>query len=127
MNQFKKTKSVKLLLDEFTKSNQALSVVDLVKTFKSEMNKTTVYRVLERLEEKEILHSFTGKDGLRWYAKREQSLVSSSVNSHPHFQCDVCGKSECLSIDFSIPNIPNYNIVTADVLLSGQCNDCISI
>ncbi len=45
------TKTVKLLLKLFDKENNALSVVDLVSILSQEMNKTTVYRILQRLEE----------------------------------------------------------------------------
>jgi Fur family ferric uptake transcriptional regulator len=37
-------------------ANKALSAIDLVERLKSEMNKTTVYRILERLEDKGMIH-----------------------------------------------------------------------
>ena len=46
----RKTKTVKMILDLFDKSNNAISVVDLISTFNNKMNKTTVYRILHRLE-----------------------------------------------------------------------------
>ena len=54
----RKTKPVKLILDTFNNNDYAISVVDLVSIFKNKMNKTTVYRILNRLEESNILHSF---------------------------------------------------------------------
>ena len=57
------TKTVKLLLKLFDKENNALSVVDLVSILSQEMNKTTVYRILQRLEDAGILHSFVDKYG----------------------------------------------------------------
>ena len=65
MNVSRKTKTVKLLLELFNKENYAIPVVDLVSTFKDHMNKTTVYRILYRLENAGILHSFMDQDGLR--------------------------------------------------------------
>jgi Fur family ferric uptake transcriptional regulator len=58
----RKTKTVKLILELFENTNNAISVVDLVSIFKEKMNKTTVYRILNRLEESGILHSFTDRD-----------------------------------------------------------------
>ncbi|NRA93639.1 MAG: transcriptional repressor, partial [Psychroserpens sp.] len=69
MSIIRKTKSVKMLLEIFESTKSALSVVDLVEQLKSEMNKTTVYRILERLENEGVLHSFNGINGLKWYAK----------------------------------------------------------
>ena len=55
----RKTKTVKMILDLFGETNNAISIVDLVSNFRNKMNKTTVYRILNRLEESGILHSFS--------------------------------------------------------------------
>jgi len=89
------------------------------------MNKTTVFRVLDSLEEHGVLHFFTGKDGLKWYAKCGQSFDSTKNTYYPHFHCEVCGKSKCIPVGFSIPDLPNYKITTANVMLTGKYNDCI--
>ena len=88
------------------------------------MNKTTVYRILDRLEEDGVLHSFTGKDGLKWFANCQD--VISTDHNHPHFQCQECGKSECLHMNISIPEVPDYKVNSANLILIGQCKDCIS-
>ena len=123
----RQTKSVKALLNAFEQSDDAISVVELVKQVKQKMNKTTVYRILDRLEDDGKLHSFMGTDGLKWYAKCDHSCSAEHhVDSHPHFQCRDCGKTSCLSIDVSIPSVPNYKIESAELLLIGQCDNCLS-
>lgn len=116
----KKTKSVKALLNAFKETQTALSASEMVERFRHQMNKSTVYRILERLEDNGILHSFVGKDGLRWYA-----LSDSCSGLHPHFQCQNCGKTECLDISLTIPEILDYNIGSVSLLLIGSCGDCI--
>ena len=69
MGIIRKTKSVKLLIDEFEKHSSAISVITLIERLGSQMNKTTVYRVLDKLEDDGFLHSFLGKNGNKWYAK----------------------------------------------------------
>jgi len=119
------TKTVKLLLKLFDKENNALSVVDLVSIFSKEMNKTTVYRILHRLEEAGILHSFVDKDGLKRYAKGDQrTSLSGDQITHPHFLCEECGISTCLPLEISTPSIPNYIIKRSEQLYLGQCKDC---
>jgi Fur family ferric uptake transcriptional regulator len=49
MGVVRKTKSVNNLLELFEQTKEALSAIDLVKRLESEMNKTTVYRILDRL------------------------------------------------------------------------------
>ena len=121
----RKTKTVELVLELFREKKYAIPVVDIVSIFANKMNKTTVYRILQRLEDSGILHSFVDKQGLKRYAKGDQRK-SNSTNQiiHPHFLCDDCGVSICLPLEISTPSIPNYTINCSDHLYSGQCQDC---
>ena len=121
----RKTKTVELVLELFREKKFAIPVVDIVSIFANKMNKTTVYRILQRLEDSGILHSFLDKEGLKRYAKGDQRK-SNSTNQiiHPHFLCDDCGISICLPLEISTPSLPNYTINSSDHLYSGQCQDC---
>ncbi len=121
----RKTKTVELVLELFRDKKYAIPVVDIVSIFANKMNKTTVYRILQRLEDSGILHSFLDKEGLKRYAKGDQRK-SNSTNQiiHPHFLCDDCGISICLPLEISTPSIPNYTINSSNHLYSGQCQDC---
>ncbi len=126
MGIIRKTKSVESLLHIFEQSNDAVSVKELVERLRNEMNKTTVYRILERLVDEGTLHPFIGKDGLKWYAMCKGCSSYHHLDSHPHFQCRVCGKTECLNMDVSIPSVPNHKVDSAELLITGQCEDCLS-
>ena len=89
------------------------------------MNKTTIYRILDRLEDDGVLHSFLGKNGHKWFAKCHNCSASEHHDIHPHFQCSDCGKVDCLTSTITIPEIPNRIVTTAQVLLQGKCEDCI--
>lgn len=121
----RRTRSVNTILNIFEKTEEALSVVDLVENLKGEMNKTTVYRILERLENEGTVHSFSGTNGLKWYAKCHQCASGHHNDIHPHFECEGCGKVECLEINITIPKIDDRTIQSADILLKGQCKDCM--
>ena len=69
MGIIRKTQSVKTLLNVFEQSDEAISVVGLVKQLNEKMNKTTVYRILERLEEDGILTGQVGDPILGKQAK----------------------------------------------------------
>jgi len=120
----RKTKSVRAILDQFKKADTAISVVDMVDRVGQDMNKTTVYRILERLEDEGSLHSFMGGDGNRWYAKCKGCSSHEHQDTHPHFQCKDCGKTECLTLDISIPSLPGHKVESASLLLVGQCQEC---
>jgi len=126
MGIIRKTKSVKLLIDEFEKHSNAISVITLVERLGSKMNKTTVYRILGKLEDDGFLHSFLGRNGHKWYAKCNDCSSSGHQDAHAHFQCVHCGKVDCLNIDVVIPEVPNRSIDVSQVLLQGSCEACMS-
>lgn len=128
MGIIRKTKSVKALLNEFVQNKTALSTRELIERLHHQMNKSTVYRILERLEDDGILHSFTGKDGLTWHALCNNNGCSHlhHMDTHPHFQCRDCGKTECLSISIPIPEVTEHHVDSVSLLLVGRCADCIS-
>lgn len=122
----RKTKSVALMLEVFSKVEGAVSVVQLIENLKQQMNKTTVYRILDRLEKEGIVHSFIGKEGLKWYAKCAGCSSGHHSDSHPHFECIDCGTIECLSLHIQIPQVSNRQIESANIMLQGTCPNCLS-
>lgn len=122
----RKTKHLKQILQVFDDSEQALSAVYLFESFQTSMNKSTVYRTLDRLEEEGIIHSFLGGDGLKWYAKCSDSCSTNHHHDvHPHFQCNSCGKTDCVQVKVDIPRIPNRKIETSHFLIFGICEECL--
>ena len=120
----RQTKSVKRILNEFEKEPKALSTVDLIKRLSKDHNKTTIYRVLDRLEDDGVLHSFQGTDGVKFYAKCHGCSKSQHSDIHPHFQCVSCGKMDCLDVRVSIPKVPNRRVLSSELLLQGHCEQC---
>ena len=124
MGTIRKTKSIYALLNEFTHDSGAISAIDLIKRLSDRINKTTVYRVLDRLEDDGVLHSFLGSNGIKWYAKCKDCSSHGHFDVHPHFQCFTCGKVECLNIEIKIPDIPNKKVLASQLLIQGNCESC---
>ena len=124
MGIIRKTKAVATVLQIFEEESESKSVVHLIGLVKDKMNKTTVYRILDRLERDGIIHSFNGKDGLKWYAKCEGCSANHHSDKHPHFQCTKCDKVECLSVEIKIPSIKNHKVDSSCILLMGKCEVC---
>ncbi|TYA78381.1 Fur family transcriptional regulator [Seonamhaeicola marinus] len=120
----RQTKQVKRIVEIFDKKNKAISVADLVKMLTAEMNKTTVYRILDKLMEDGIVHSFIGKGGLKWYAKCQSCSCEKHNDIHPHFQCKSCGVVKCLPTSFEIPQAKGFKVESASLLLVGECDVC---
>ena len=125
MGIIRKTKAVEVLLNEFKNSSVAISAKMLINQLDTEFNKTTIYRILDKLEDDGVLHSFLGKDGLKWYAKCTGCSATEHKDVHPHFQCLSCGKVDCLEVKVVIPKIENRQIAFSQVLIQGKCEECI--
>jgi len=124
MGVVRQTKSVKAILNAFDATNAAISSTELVEHFSDKMNKTTVYRILERLVDQGVLHAFKANDGVSMYAKCHGCSTHEHTDLHPHFQCEKCGETKCLPLEIKIPSLPNYQIDSAELLLTGTCDNC---
>jgi len=126
MGVIRRTKSVEALLNEFNKSSSAISAKKLIESLGSDFNKTTIYRVLDKLEDDGVLHSFLGRNGLKWYAKCNDCSSNNHSDLHPHFQCLDCGKVDCLAVSVILPKIPNRKIEVSQLLIQGKCETCFA-
>lgn len=124
MGIIRNTKSLKIILNEFNNSD-AISVIELIKRLKTKLNKTTIYRVLDKLEDDGILHSFLGNKGIKWYAKSNCCGASAHFDVHPHFQCLSCGRMDCLPESIVMPKISNREVMRSHVLIQGTCDLCL--
>jgi len=125
MGVIRKTQSVSLVLNEFEKNSKAISAIELVKRLDDKINKTTVYRLLDKLEDDGLLHYFLDSNGVKWFAKCKICSKSKRHDVHPHFQCTDCGIVDCLEIKITIPEIPNRKVVNSQILVLGQCDLCL--
>ena len=57
MGILRKTRSVAIVLEEFNNIESAISTVKLVNNLQSRINKSTIYRILDKLEDDGVLHS----------------------------------------------------------------------
>lgn len=109
-----------------SKEIKSAFTVELIKRLDKKLNKSTMYGVLDKLEDDGILHSFPGINGVKWYAKCNNCSTSMRTDIHPHFQCLSCGKVDCLDINMNIPKIPNREVIFSQLLIQGKCEICYS-
>jgi len=122
----RKTQAVSLILDEFSKGSNAISAIELIKRLNKKINKTTVYRLLDKLQDDGLLHCFLDFNGVKWFAKCKCCSKTKHKDLHPHFQCTDCGSVDCLEVNITIPEIPNRKIINSHLLVLGKCDLCIN-
>ena len=126
MGVVRKTKHLEQVLNVFRQSSDALSAGMLLDALANRINKSTVYRMLEKLEDDGVIHSFLTMDQIRFYALCKGCSSGCHVDSHAHFQCTSCKRVSCLAEEIVLPTPKRARITGAQVLLMGQCESCLS-
>jgi len=125
------TQTRSLMLDLFLENHQPLSALTLKQALKKrghEVNKTTVYRELERLEKAGILQSIRLQD-------RKQYFELANRGHHHHLVCLEC--DQVLDIAFQDASLlkqaetlskkENFLIATHTIEFYGKCHSCLSL
>lgn len=124
MGVVRKTKHLEAVLHVFRQSSDALSASMLLDALATDINKSTVYRMLEKLEDDGVIHSFLAMDQIRFYALCRGRSSGQHVDSHAHFQCTSCKRVSCFSEEIILPTPERATITSAQVLLTGRCESC---
>jgi Fur family ferric uptake transcriptional regulator len=125
MGVHRKTRNLELVLDAFRNTQEALSAHLLIERLPVDVNRSTVYRLLDRLEDDGVVHSFLASENIRFYALCKECNQSGHVHSHAHFQCTSCSQVVCLEQEVALPTLNQYRVDEAQVLLKGQCATCM--
>ena len=125
MGVLRKTKHLEQVLQAFRQSSDALSASMLLDSLATDINKSTVYRMLEKLEDDGVIHSFLTMDQIRFYALCKGCSSGQHVDSHAHFQCTSCKRVSCFSEEIILPTPERVTITSAQVLLTGRCESCL--
>lgn len=118
------TETKKAVLSLLSNSKKALSQVAIEKQLSININRATIYRVLNRFCEDEIVHRIVAEDGKQYFAICRECESGDFILHHFHFRCLVCDTIECLEapVQYSIPN--GYNVQNVNCVLTGICDDC---
>lgn len=119
------TLSKEAVLSVLTNTRKAMSQDAIVKQMDVDVDRATVYRILNRFCEDEIVHKIVADDGKQYFAVCVQCDKKTIPDNHFHFRCVKCETIECLPVpvEFSLPN--NYKVQQINCVLTGVCKDCI--
>lgn len=87
------------------------------------LDRVTLYRTLDFLVEESLAHRLSGEDRT-W---RFSAQGSHTGHAHPHFRCERCGMTRCLS-DLKpamVVGLPEgYVFQQAELTIRGLCPSC---
>jgi Fur family ferric uptake transcriptional regulator len=106
-------------------SSVALSHSEIQKLLEGLCDRVTIYRVLERLIDEDVIHKIINVDGVVKYAGCHSCSTTHNHN-HIHFSCQKCKSVTCLDNvepTFKLPK--NYKVSEMNFTLSGLCPQCL--
>eukprot|EP01047_Picozoa_sp_COSAG01_P034888 COSAG01_NODE_2642_length_7323_cov_13.197121_6_plen_132_part_00 len=116
------------VLETATHPLSAIQILNKLAEQNLRPNKSTVYRILDKLIAQNTLHAIVLKQGRTYY-----EMTKGKHHHHHHFFCEVCETLFCLSrchvdtfnIDLSalLPN-KKFKITQHDFNLYGRCDKC---
>ena len=118
------TAQQKLVLEILSESSKALSADEILSKLPKTINKSTVYRILEKFVQQGKIHFVTGEEGKSFYALCKSCSAESHNHFHIHFQCRKCKVVKCLPQTVDVPNLENYTILDSQFPLIGICEAC---
>lgn len=127
MKATRNTASKTAILELITHSEVALSHVEIQKLTGDLCDRVTIYRILDRLVNEDVIHKIATPDGTVKYASCHHNHGDHNhTHNHVHFSCEKCFSVTCLdSVEptYKIPN--NYLVKEVNFTLSGLCPNCI--
>lgn len=121
------TASKEAVLELLTETGKAMSRDAIEKKIGVDIDRATIYRILNRFCEDGVLHRIVAEDGKQYFAVCIKCGDNALSNNHFHFRCTQCQTIECLpeSVQFSVPN--GYQVETVNCVLTGICKDCAGL
>lgn len=104
---------------------KAMSQDTIEKKIAIDIDRATVYRVLNQFCEDGIVHKIVADDGKQYFAVCNKCDDKNKLpDNHFHFRCTNCQTIECLPsvVQFSVPT--GYEVESLNCVLIGICKDC---
>lgn len=118
------THAKEAVLDVLIKTGKAMSQDAIEQKIGIDINRATIYRVLNRFCDDGVLHKVVPEDGKQYFAICIKCDEDKKPLHHFHFRCIKCETIECLPVEvkFSIPD--DYLVENVNCVLTGTCHAC---
>lgn len=112
------------ILSILTSTRKAMSQDAIMRELSVDADRATIYRVLNRFCEDEIVHKIVADDGKQYFAVCVKCDEKTIPDNHFHFRCIKCETIVCMPslVEFSVPK--KYKVQRMNCILIGVCKDC---
>lgn len=120
----RETPAKKKILDIFLTSDIALNSPMLEAALNNQVDRSTVYRILQSFEKDGRIHKIVDSNGKIFYAACKNCSSESHFHNHFHFKCNQCNQIECLDQKVPQPDKKGYVFKEFYGLIDGVCATC---
>jgi Fur family ferric uptake transcriptional regulator len=103
-------------------SASALTHPELEQRLHGDINRVTIYRVLDWLTDKHLVHKIAGNDRIWRFTAGDDEL-----HQHAHFQCETCGQVVCLddvNLAYAVRLPEGFRSTHIEMTIKGDCAAC---
>lgn len=120
------TPSKEAVLELLMNTRKAMSHEAIEQNIAIEIDRATIYRVLNRFCEDGLIHRIVAEDGKQYFAVCIKCDEKKLADNHFHFRCTKCQTIECLPVPVHFSLDVGYNVESVNCVLTGTCKDCSS-
>ncbi|MDF0717482.1 transcriptional repressor [Muricauda sp. 334s03] len=118
------TPSKQAVLDVLIQSGQAMSHDAIEGQLEMDINRATIYRILNQFCEDGMVHTIVANDGKHYFALCNNSEIAPS-GFHFHFSCTKCKTISCLDQEVQLNLPPGFVMEKANCVVTGTCQNCV--
>ncbi len=114
------------LISKILNNGSAMSYTNIQRAMQP-IDRVTLYRTLEKLKEKGIIHTAFQDKKESYYAMCENTCDENlHHHEHVHFKCNLCDQISCEKLKQVIKlSIPGFTIAKTAINLEGICKNCL--
>lgn len=117
------TPSKQAVLGVLIQHGQAMSHDAIESQIEMNINRATIYRILNQFCEDGLVHTIVAEDGKHYFALCANS-EDDPMEFHFHFNCTKCQTISCLDQEVQL-NLPQgFVMEKANCVLTGTCKNC---
>ncbi len=112
------------ILNLLKDAGTALSQDMIEEKVKGEMDRVTIYRVLNSFCEDGITHRIVADNGKYYFALCLNCSDEAHSHDHFHFRCLTCETVECLDEEVTVTLPQGYVMQNINSWVTGYCKNC---
>lgn len=118
------TPSKEAVLNLLKDAGKAMSHDAIEKQIVVDIDRATIYRVLNSFCTDGLVHRIVAEDGKQYFAVWNKYEDKQEADYHFYFRCMACQTIECLPETVHFSTLLGYTVNSVNCVITGTCKDC---